>query len=98
LGIHSDSRIANQFAHNFAGGWITGLSQMRDPINDAMLGFGNNIVGTLPGNTGGVSQMVNNQANQSRTTNVTINNPIGQTSDQGIRRGMQQLAWLGVEG
>jgi hypothetical protein len=108
LGINSDSKVMIEMAHNFGGGWITGLSQMKNSVASAMEGFNESInlggmenrlnaAGMMAGAGGRfASGSASSMGATSKTVNVTVNNPIGETAERSIKNQMQKLSYLGV--
>jgi hypothetical protein len=96
LGIHSDSKVMIEMAHHFGGGWITGLAQMQNSVQSAMVGFTGSITGTLPSASAGMAQGAALQGNTSKSFSFQIFNPVGESSEQSTKNTMQKLSYLGV--
>jgi hypothetical protein len=96
LGIHSDSKVMIEMAHHFGGGWITGLAQMQNSVQSAMVGFTGSITGTLPSASAGMAQGAALQGGGGKSFSFQIYNPVGESSEQSTKNTMQKLSYLGV--
>jgi hypothetical protein len=85
-----------EMAHHFGGGWITGLAQMQNSVQSAMVGFTGSITGTLPSASAGMAQGAALQGNTSKSFSFQIFNPVGESSEQSTKNTLQKLAYLGV--
>lgn len=101
LAGHSPSQVFFNIGASTMQGMSMGILANAGLVTDALAGISakgltGSIVGTLPTAATGRNQGAAMQAGSNKTTQITINNPVGESSEQSMKNSMQKLAYLGV--
>ncbi len=92
LGIHSPSSVFASIGSQSIAGLALGLSDL-SPIKAAM----NNVSGAMTASysaSGAIAQQP--AAGGAKNVSFVINNPVGETTYESMKRGLNRLQWLGV--